>query len=420
MDRLPDSGEWHLSNNLLSADPPFAVLAVNFGSKSGTARFRQATVPLGNLEAFAKDRFRAHYRINGNVGIFEAEYRDDQTLLMTFYGSVETTCVARPVSLVGGDRKVSAWSTAEKVQASIERALPLLPGDVAQELRMMLTPQAIAIMAAVLALWGAAQFVPVGWVVDLLLIVTGGLLLGVAAWDVGENLVAFAHRSTGARSEADLDAAARHFAAAIAKGGVQAVLAVLMWRGARGTRPRVGRPARPGEAPADFNAVPPSKVPAASRVSTALTEMGEQPRLASLPRDVAEAVRAALNRLRRRDIAESVDCHGGSTDLQRIAGGVGDASEANAASAAVGYDHTMWIIGNEVVDMRPGGWREFLVRFPQKIAVLERLVPGLAKRLQEGAVLTLEEFNRYMGRSSAPRSPMFSGDPIPSPPRRGG
>ncbi len=420
MDQLPDSGEWLLSNNLVSADPPFAVLTVNFRSRSGTARYLQSTVPLGNLELIAKDQFRAHYRINGNVGIFEARYLDDQTLQMTFHGSVETTCVARPNSLVGGQRPITAWSSGEKIQASIERALPMLPGDVAQELRMMLTPQAIAIMAAVLALWGAAQFVPVGWVVDLLLVVTGGFLLGAAAWDVGENLVAFAHRSTGARSEADLDAAARHFAAAVAKGGVQAVLAVLMWRGARGSRPRVGRPAHPGEAPTDFNAVPPSKVPAASRVSTALTEVGEQPRLANLPRDVADAVRAGLNRLRRKDIAESVDCHGGSTELQRIAGGAGEALESNATSSIVRYDHTMWKIGNEVVDMRPGGWRDFFRHFPERIAALEKVVPGLAKRLQEGAVLTMEEFNLYMGRPAPPRSAMFSADPIPRPPRGGG
>jgi len=420
MDRLPTFGEWHLSNNLVSADPPFAVLEVNFGSRSGTARLGQTSVPLGNLEAFAKDRFRAHYRMNGNVGIFEAEYRDDQTLLMTFYGSVETTCTARPVSLVGGERFVSVWSTGEKVQASVERALPLLPGDVAQELRMMLTPQAIGIMAVVLLLWGAAHLVAVGQVVDLLLLVTGGLLLGAAAWDVAENLIAFARRSTGARSEADLDAAARHFAAAVAKGGVQAVLAVLMWRGVRGTRPQVGRPAAPGEAPTNLNAVPPSKVPAASRVSTALAEMGEQPRLAGLPREVAEAVRAAMNRMRRKDLTEPVDCHGGSMELQCIAGGVGDAAESNAASSIVGYDHTMWRIGNEVVDMRPGGWREFFGHFPQKVAAVEKLVPGLAKRLQEGAVLTLEEFNRYMGRGSGPRSRMFGTDPIPSPPRPGG
>lgn len=403
MDQLPVSGEWLLSNNLFSTDPPFAVLTVSFRSGSGTARHLQTTVPLGRLEQIAKDQFRAHYRINGNVGIFEAQYLDDQTLRMTFYGSVETTCVARPISLVGGERPITAWSNGEKIQASIERALPMLPGDVAQELRMMLTPQALAIMAAVMAVWGASQLVPVGWVVDLLLVVTGGILLGVAAWDVAENLLAFAQRSTGARSEADLDAAARHFAAAVAKGGVQAVLAVLMWRGARGTRPRVGRPAAPGEAPTSLNAVPPSKVPAASRVSTALAEMGEQPRLASLPRDVADAVRAAMNRMRRQDLTEPVDCWGGSTDLKRIAGGAGDAAESNAASPIVGYDHTMWKIGNEVVDMRPGGWREFFRSFPEKVAALENVVPGLAKRLQEGAVLTLEEFNRYMGIRTAPR-----------------
>ncbi len=338
----------------MSAEPPFAVLNVDFRGRSGTARHLQSTVPLGNLELIAKDQFRAHDRINGNVGIFEARYLDDRTLQMTFYGSVDTTCVARPISLVGNQRPITAWSTGEKIQASIERALPRLPGDVTQELRMMLTPQAMAIMAGVQALWGAAQIVPVGWVVDLLLVVTGGFLLGVAAWDVGEKRVAFAHRSTGARSEADLDAAARLFAAAVAKGGVQAVLAVLMWRGARGTRPKIGRSARPGEAPVDFNAVPPSKVPAASRKSTALTEVGEQPRLANLPRDVADAVRAGSNRLRRPGIAESVDCPGGSMELQRIAGGAGEVSESNASSSIVRYDHTMWKIGDEVVDMRPG------------------------------------------------------------------
>ncbi|MCE7959201.1 MAG: hypothetical protein DYH06_14870 [Acidobacteria bacterium ACB2] len=419
MDQLPQHGEWHLSNNVLSADPPFAVLTVDFRGWTGTARYLRNTVTLGKVERIAKDQFRAHYSVNGNVGIFEAVYRDDQTLRMTFYGSVETTCVARPISLVGGERPVAAWSTGEKVQASIERALPLLPADVAHEIKMMLTPSAVAIMAGVLAVWGASHLFGVGEVVDLLLLVTGGVLLGAAALEVAENLVEFARKSTGARSEADLDAAARHFAVAVAKGGVQAVLAILMWRGLRGARPRVGRPAAPGEPPTNLNAVAPSRIPAASRASAALTEMGEQPRLGGLAREVAEAARAAINRLRRADVENGVDCWGASMEVREVAGGAGQAMESNAASPIAGWDHTMWVVGEEVVDLRPGGWRSHFERFPERLAAIERAVPGLAKRLKEGAVMTMDEFRRYMGVRTAPRSPMFSTEPVPAP-RRGG
>jgi len=414
MDQLPQYGEWHLSNNLFAADPPFAVLTVDFRSLTGRAKYWHQTVELGKVETTGANSFRAHYSINSQVGIFEAVYQDDQTLKMTFYGSVDTTCTARPVNLVGGERPVTAWSTGEKIQASIERSFPLLPGDVVQEIRGMLTPAALAIMAGVMVLWGISHFFAVGEVVDALLVVTGALLMGPVALEVAQNLYQFGTLSTGAKSQADLDAAARHFSVAVAKGGVQAVMAILMWRGARG-RPRASKPAAPLEPPTNLNAVPPSRIPAASKVAAALAEMGEQPRLGTLGREVAEAVRAALSRLRRADLnrATAVDCFEGSSELQRIAGGVGDAMEHNARSPVSGWDHTMWRIVDEVVDTNPGGWRRYFQMFPEKRLAVEKAVAGLARRLEEGAVLTLAEFEKFMDVRRVPQSPMFSNAPVP-------
>ncbi len=249
---LPAYGEWHLSNNLFSPDPPFAVLTIDFIRKCGRARYLQTTTDLNTVAVLASKKFGAKYRMGLNFGLFEAEIYDDQTLTMKFIGSVRTECRARPVEgrILGMVRVVAAMSNAEKLGEAMRRALPLLPADVAAQVSAMLTPEALATMATITAVWGVSHFFGVGEVADAILLVAGAAILGTSAVDVARDLLGFVQNALGALSEADLDKAAEHFARAVVKGGLTIVMALLLRRGARATQERLDARfgARPGAA----------------------------------------------------------------------------------------------------------------------------------------------------------------------------
>jgi hypothetical protein len=174
---------------------------------------------------------------------------------------------------------VSSWTVAQKFQAAIRRAIPLLPKDIQQEVEVLLSPQALAIMGGTFAFWGISHFFGVGEVVDAILLVIGSYYLGSSAVMATEELVGFIGGSVSARSEAELDIAARHFARVVAMIGVQAVLAVLLRSRCRvGGRPSVPPAARLMERPAVFqqrrgNRVAPRNGPA-SGASTAVESSG--------------------------------------------------------------------------------------------------------------------------------------------------
>jgi hypothetical protein len=422
MDQLPRYGEWHLSNNLISADPPFAVLSMDFRSMTGSVRQLQHTTRLTRVARIARNKFGAAYTMGRSNGIFEAVYNDDQTLTIQFVGTPRTTAKARPIELVGGERPVSAWSTAEKLHEAIHRSLPKLPAEVRDEVAALLTPQALAIMAGVLVLWGVSHFFGVGEIADIVLLITGGLLLGTVAFEVGEHLGKFGALAVNAQTDADLDAAADHFAEAVSKGGVQVVFAVLLWRGGRAGVKKVGPPVKKGELPTNLNAVPPEKIPPTSRtpgapVAGAALRQGEQPALAGVADDAAKAALEYLNRVRRKDLAGETDCWWECLQLQKIAGGL--VQEGNATSKLTRFDHTMWRIGEVYVDTRPGMWVKHFRENPSIRAAVDAAVPGLAARLERGACLTLDEFVRFLGSRAAPRSPKFDGQPVRPPGSRG-
>ena len=123
-----------------------------------------------------------------------------------------------------------------------------------------------------------------------------------------------------------------------------------------------------------------------------------------------------LNRIRADDIAgRGIDCCEGSEMLKAAAGDRGIVTEGTSgASRPAGVsDHTMWEIGDEFVDTPPGWWRELFRTRPAARAALNRAIPGLAERLENGAVLTRAELQLYRNGVITPRSPMFDGKPMP-------
>lgn len=276
----PTAGEWLLANPkspigrnasgfYRKREPPFAVLTVNFKQKTGTIRYLQNTVPISGIQLRQTadgPKFIANYAIGPNSGRFEATVFDKYELEIDFTGTLVTSVNAHPMTITDPDRAVAPLSTQDKLQEAIRRALPLMPSETSRQVQAMFTPQAVAIMAGLAGLWVASQFAVVGVIADLALVITGGILLGAAAWDMGTHLAEFLTTATGAQSEAELDEAARHFAAAITLAGVSVVGSILLSkRPGRGEKPVKGPQAAQGELPTRLNAVPPEKIPTPQR-----------------------------------------------------------------------------------------------------------------------------------------------------------
>jgi hypothetical protein len=412
--KLPNQGEWIVANALTGRNAPFASLNVNFDSGTGAVKHLQMVRSISGLNEIAIDKFNGRYEINGEKGGFEATYdATHQTLELSFPGrntqlgtsfTGADTFKAEPVRIAAGS-SVASWTTAGKLQEAIRRALPLLPDEASREVQAMFTPHAIAIMAGLAALWAASHLAVVGEIADILLLIAGGILLGKAAIDVGKDLGLFMSLVVRAQDQSDLDEAATHFAAAVLVGGVMLVGTVLLSKrpGKRAIKP--GRPVKAGELPTGLNLAPPSKIPALSR-GAPITQ-GEQPALLGLTKDAAQLVRGLLNHIRRGDLTgRGMDCCEGCECLDNASGNLGVVKEGTSgASDLLGLsDHTMWEIGNEFIDTRPGWWRDLFKRNPAWRQRLNQASPGLAERLENGAVLSRSDYLAYKGiKPSSPR-----------------
>ena len=239
MAKLPEEAEWLLSNNFRST-PPFAVLTVNFHSMTGSIKAWKTVEQLSNVHLLADEEgFWSAYSIGGNRGRFEATIDEKGVLNIVFStGTIKNDFTARPTRIDWAGRKaysarVVGLSYAERLGEAIARALPLMPADVAEQVGALKSPQTLSIMAATTLAWAVSHFFGVGEVADLVLLVAGGCLLGAAAADVAYDLNAFAKHVFDAKSEEDLDLAGQRFAAAVAKGTVNLVAAILLRRFAK-------------------------------------------------------------------------------------------------------------------------------------------------------------------------------------------
>lgn len=141
---------------------------------------------------------------------------------------------------------VAALASSDRIGEALNRSLPLLAPEAREVLKAFFTPEALAVMAAVIAAWVAAHFIGVGEAIDIIMCVVGVFAIGLAVFDGVEHVWKFASIAYTAQTDADLDEAAKHFAQAVSILGVQAVLAVLFRN-----RPRIykGKPVNVGPRP---------------------------------------------------------------------------------------------------------------------------------------------------------------------------
>ena len=114
--------------------------------------------------------------------------------------------------------------------------------SVKQQILGAVSLQSLGIFALVFGLGAFAQFTPVGWAADLIiagLIAFGAYSVGSIIFDVIKDFGAFAQTAVNAKTEDDLKRAGHHFSDAVAKIGVNVVIALIAHSASKGVNARV-------------------------------------------------------------------------------------------------------------------------------------------------------------------------------------
>jgi hypothetical protein len=193
----------------------------------------------------------------------------------------------------GGD--VSGWSKTQRVEEMLRRVLRgvarNLGPELARTLESLLTPQALAVMAASFVVLAALHAVGVGEVVDAGLTFYAWWTAGTAGLAaLADMLTAIVH-TINARSNQDLDDAAQLFTAAVAVLGVSILTLVVARAGVNRRRAKSLKPVprmweRRVRCSVGSRATPPERIPNRQRRRrhlTAATPPSHNPRRPSVP-----------------------------------------------------------------------------------------------------------------------------------------
>lgn len=149
---------------------------------------------------------------------------------------------------------ITGMSDTDKIGETIRRALPHIPSDARAIVSSLLQPQTLAIIAGTLVVWAGSHALGVGEIVDIVLLGIGVVALGFAVFEGAAELYDFTVGAIGARSDADLEKAGRHFARAVTLLGVSTLQAILL----RGQGRAIMARARPQIYPRPHIGLPPS------------------------------------------------------------------------------------------------------------------------------------------------------------------
>jgi hypothetical protein len=155
----------------------------------------------------------------------------------------------RTVTAAEGDG-VAEMSDVDKLLRALGYAFEDLGEEAVRELRNLLTPQAMAIMAGFVAAYLIAQMTPIGWVADgiaLASLFIAAIFMGRLVFDVLQDLFAY-FAAMDATADQQLRTAGRALARGVARAGIQIVI-LLLTRGIRGGSGGRGTPSAPPRAP---------------------------------------------------------------------------------------------------------------------------------------------------------------------------
>jgi len=166
--------------------------------------------------------------------------REVNWYLREYVGCVKTTQDGKNYTFEGADPEkaaiyiprpelfpISKWSVEKKREEAIRRSFKLLPAETVKVLEAMMTPEALAVMGAVTAVFAASHFIGVGEIADLILLGVGVITLEIVGWQALDELQSFVHEADAAVVEEDLETSAEHFAKATSLLGVQLISSIL-------------------------------------------------------------------------------------------------------------------------------------------------------------------------------------------------
>lgn len=126
--------------------------------------------------------------------------------------------------------QVANWDFETRLKSTFEYALPKLGPDAVQQLKQIISPESLGIMAGVLVAWVVSQGFGVGEIIDVVILVVGVLAIGMSIFTGIDHLYDAVIGTYKAKNENDLKRAGSQLAEAISILGVQAVLAIFFRR----------------------------------------------------------------------------------------------------------------------------------------------------------------------------------------------
>ncbi|RYD38869.1 MAG: hypothetical protein EOP87_00490 [Verrucomicrobiaceae bacterium] len=125
-------------------------------------------------------------------------------------------CAANgPLGMARNTPSVTVHSTdIDRLLDAAYQALPLMPEELRERVAELLTPEAMAVIAGVAAIWAGSHFFGVGFVADI--VIAGATVIAIG-WDAVNALkgyVKYYETAVSACTEDDIQIAARHFAEA--------------------------------------------------------------------------------------------------------------------------------------------------------------------------------------------------------------
>ncbi|TWB22666.1 hypothetical protein FBZ89_103292 [Nitrospirillum amazonense] len=151
------------------------------------------------------------------------------------------------------------WSVTDRVVATLRRCVPLLPREMQQAAKSLFTRETLYWLAGFLVVWAGGHLAGYGEAIDLILLGVGYAMVG---WSVFQGLNDLGHGialATTAKTQHDLDEAARRTAAGLTILTINAIIALIakVKPASGGKRPVVEEPPPP---PAD-PPLPPKRLP---------------------------------------------------------------------------------------------------------------------------------------------------------------
>ncbi len=154
---------------------------------------------------------------------------------------IDKGTLVRTRSPVPGSINTVPLGTHERIAEAMRRSLPMLPVEAKHQVQGLLSSESVAIIAGTLLLWAGSHLFGIGEIVDIILLTVGFAVLGLSVFSGAQELYNFTNAAVGARTDADLQRAARHFAAAVNILGISLISALLLRHSTRAVAVR-GRP----------------------------------------------------------------------------------------------------------------------------------------------------------------------------------